>query len=87
MSKRTPRVLRMLQVALKRDGQTTMKTDTQVQQDVIAELKWEPSINAAQIGVEVKDGIVTLHGHVRVTQKSGGPSALPNAYRASRRWR
>ena len=41
-----------------------MKTDTQLQQDVIAELQWEPSVNAAQIGVEVKDGIVTLAGHV-----------------------
>ncbi|MDP3955416.1 MAG: BON domain-containing protein [bacterium] len=41
-----------------------MKTDTQLQQDVIAELKWEPSVTAAQIGVEVKDGIVTLAGHV-----------------------
>jgi len=41
-----------------------MKTDTQLQQDVIAELAWEPSINAALIGVEVKDGVVTLSGHV-----------------------
>ncbi|GGC63171.1 BON domain-containing protein [Undibacterium terreum] len=41
-----------------------MKTDMQVQEDVIAELKWEPSVNAALIGVEVKDGIVTLAGHV-----------------------
>lgn len=41
-----------------------MKTDAQVQQDVIAELKWEPSINAAQISVAVKDGVVTLAGHV-----------------------
>ena len=41
-----------------------MKTDTQLQHDVIAELKWEPSVNAAQIGVEVKNGIVTLAGHV-----------------------
>ena len=41
-----------------------MKTDTQLQQDVIAELKWEPSVNAAQIGVEVQDGVVTLAGHV-----------------------
>lgn len=41
-----------------------MKTDKQLQQDVIAELDWEPSVNAAQIGVEVKDGIVTLAGHV-----------------------
>jgi len=41
-----------------------MKTDSQLQQDVIAELKWEPSVNAAQIGVEVSAGVVTLAGHV-----------------------
>ncbi len=41
-----------------------MKTDTQLQSDVIAELSWEPSINSEDIGVEVKDGIVTLAGHV-----------------------
>jgi osmotically-inducible protein OsmY len=41
-----------------------MKTDAQVKQDVNAELNWEPSVNAAEIGVEVKDGIVTLAGHV-----------------------
>jgi osmotically-inducible protein OsmY len=42
-----------------------MKTDSQLQQDVLAELAWEPSVNAAEVGVEVKDGIVTLAGHVR----------------------
>jgi osmotically-inducible protein OsmY len=41
-----------------------MKTDAALQMDVIAELKWEPSVNAANVGVEVKDGIVTLAGHV-----------------------
>lgn len=41
-----------------------MKTDAQIQHDVIAELKWEPAVNAAEVGVEVKDGIVTLAGHV-----------------------
>lgn len=41
-----------------------MKTDSQLQQDVSAELSWEPSVNAAQIGVAVKDGVVTLSGHV-----------------------
>jgi osmotically-inducible protein OsmY len=41
-----------------------MKSDAQIQQDVIAELGWEPSVNAAQIGVAVKEGIVTLSGHV-----------------------
>lgn len=30
----------------------------------MAELKWEPAVHAEQIGVEVKDGIVTLAGHV-----------------------
>lgn len=41
-----------------------MKSDTQLQQDVSAELAWEASVNAAQIGVEVKDGVVTLAGNV-----------------------
>jgi osmotically-inducible protein OsmY len=42
----------------------TSKTDTQIQHDVLAELAWEPSVGAASIGVEVKDGVVTLTGHV-----------------------
>ncbi len=41
-----------------------MKTDSQLQQDVSAELDWEPSVHAARIGVEVKDGVVTLAGLV-----------------------
>ncbi len=41
-----------------------MKTDLELQQDVLAELKWEPSVNAAHIGVEVNQGTVTLAGHV-----------------------
>ncbi|WP_426146914.1 BON domain-containing protein [Polaromonas sp. DSR2-3-2] len=41
-----------------------MKTDTQLQKDAIAELKWEPSVHAEHIGVEVVDGVVTLTGHV-----------------------
>jgi len=41
-----------------------MKTDAELQQDVMNELKWEPSIKAAEIGVAVKDGVVTLSGYV-----------------------
>ena len=41
-----------------------MLTDAQLQRDVLDELKWEPSVDAAHIGVSVKDGIVTLSGHV-----------------------
>jgi osmotically-inducible protein OsmY len=41
-----------------------MKTDAQLQSDVMAELQWEPSVHATEIGVTVKDGVVTLGGHV-----------------------
>ncbi|EHR70248.1 putative periplasmic or secreted lipoprotein [Burkholderiales bacterium JOSHI_001] len=41
-----------------------MKTDAQLQHDVMEELKWEPAVHAAQIGVEAKDGVVTLAGEV-----------------------
>jgi osmotically-inducible protein OsmY len=41
-----------------------MKTDALIQSNVISELKWEPSIKSAAIGVSVRDGIVTLDGYV-----------------------
>jgi osmotically-inducible protein OsmY len=41
-----------------------LKTDAQLQRDVMDELKWEPTIRAAEIGVAVKDGVVTLSGNV-----------------------
>jgi osmotically-inducible protein OsmY len=41
-----------------------MKTDSELQRDVLDDLKWEPSVEAAHIGVAVNDGIVTLTGHV-----------------------
>jgi osmotically-inducible protein OsmY len=41
-----------------------MKTDGQLQKDVMAELKWEPLLRAAEIGVSAKDGVVTLTGTV-----------------------
>lgn len=41
-----------------------MKTDAQLKDDVSAELEWDPSINASQVGVAVKDGVVTLTGHL-----------------------
>jgi osmotically-inducible protein OsmY len=41
-----------------------MKTDAELQYDVMNELDWEPIIKASEIGVAVKDGIVTLSGYV-----------------------
>src|SRR6266436_2783487 len=39
-------------------------TDAEIRKNVEAELSFEPSINASEIGVAVKDGIVTLTGRV-----------------------
>ena len=39
-------------------------SDLELKKNVEAELNWEPSINAAEIGVAVKDGVVTLTGRV-----------------------
>jgi osmotically-inducible protein OsmY len=41
-----------------------MKTDQEIQNDVMDELKWEPFLTASEIGVAVKNGIVTLSGTV-----------------------
>lgn len=41
-----------------------MKSDYQIQQDVMEELKWEPILTSAEIGVAVKHGVVTLSGTV-----------------------
>lgn len=41
-----------------------MKTDLQLKRDVTDELDWDPAINATAIGVGVKDGVVTLSGHL-----------------------
>lgn len=41
-----------------------MKIDRKLQEDVLQELDWEPSIDASHIGVEVNEGIVTLSGKI-----------------------
>jgi osmotically-inducible protein OsmY len=45
-------------------GRDIMKDDLWLKKDLLAELEWEPSVNAADIGVIVKDGVVTLTGYV-----------------------
>lgn len=39
-----------------------MKTDAQLQQDILRELSWDPAVKSTDIGVIVKDGVVTLAG-------------------------
>ncbi len=42
-----------------------MKSDTDLQRDVLDELQYEPSLEAQAIGVTVREGVVTLTGHVQ----------------------
>ncbi|MDN8615203.1 BON domain-containing protein [Variovorax ginsengisoli] len=63
-----------------------MKSDVQLKEDILAELKWDPIVNATDVGVIVKDGVVTLTGHLasfaekyaaeRAAQRIGGVKAL-----------
>ena len=39
-----------------------MKNDLELRRDIIDELEWEPSLDAAEIGVTARDGVVTLTG-------------------------
>lgn len=41
-----------------------MKTNEELQRAVLDAIKWEPLLNAAEIGVTAKDGVVTLTGVV-----------------------
>jgi osmotically-inducible protein OsmY len=43
-----------------------MKTDSELRRDVERELEWDPSIDARNIAVAAKDGVVTLTGHVPI---------------------
>ena len=63
-----------------------MKTDAQLQKDVIEELQWDPTVILSDINVAAKDGVVTLSGTVphyaaklaaeRATQRVNGVIAL-----------
>ena len=54
-----------------------MKSDNQIQKDVMDELKWEPYLNASEIGVSVKNGIVTLSGQVDTYSKKIAAEKAP----------
>jgi osmotically-inducible protein OsmY len=43
---------------------TLTRTDREIQADVLAELRWDSSVPGTEIGVAVKDGVVTLTGTV-----------------------
>lgn len=54
----------------------TQPSDRQIQKDVLAELAFEPRVDAASIGVAVEDGVVALSGHVpALAQKTAAEAA------------
>ncbi len=54
-----------------------MKTDNDLKRDVTAELAWDPAVKATAIGVAVKDGVVTLTGHLETfAEKHAAERAL-----------
>ena len=58
-----------------------MKTDMELKKDVLDELKWQPTVDAADIGVSVEDGVVTLRGEVSsIPQKWAAERAVKRVY-------
>ncbi len=60
-----------------------MRTDEELQKDVMAELKWDPQLSDVftQIGVSVKDGVVTLSGQVDTySKKKAAERAAQNVH-------
>jgi len=56
-----------------------MKTNQDLQRDVQDAIKWEPLLNAAEIGVTAKDGVITLTGTVEsYAKKLGAADAAKN---------
>ncbi|WP_246715022.1 BON domain-containing protein [Aestuariivirga litoralis] len=50
-------------------------SDKNLQDNVMAELNWEPRVNAAHIGVTAKQGVVSLTGHVETYSEKNAAEA------------
>lgn len=61
---------------------TTKRSDEQIQRDVLAELKWDARVRPNEIGVSVKDGVVTLTGYVDSYLKKWAAEEAASAYAA-----
>ena len=67
------------QTTTNKKGKIKMKNNADLQKDVQDAIKWEPLLNAAEIGVIVKDGVVTLTGTVdSYSKKSEAEYAAKN---------
>src|SRR5258707_2883493 len=55
---------------------TLVRSDQELQKDVLAELKWDAQVQPNEIGVSVKDGVVTLTGWVEAERSNNVRAAL-----------
>jgi osmotically-inducible protein OsmY len=60
----------------------TALTDEQIQREVLAELKWDARVQPNEIGVAVKDGVVTLTGWVDTYSKKWAAEEAAHRVRA-----
>lgn len=60
---------------------TATRTDEGIQKDVLNELKWDPRVQSTEIGVAVKDGVVTLTGWVNSYTKKWAAEEIAHRVR------
>jgi osmotically-inducible protein OsmY len=58
---------RFARTAIARDWRLVVDKDQELKHEIERELEWDPRINAANVGVVVRDGVVTLTGYVPTT--------------------
>jgi hypothetical protein len=57
-----------------------LPTDEEIQRDILEECQWDTRHQPNEIGVSVKNGIVTLHGWVDSYTKSWQPRMPPTGF-------
>ena len=70
-----------------------VRSDSDIKRDVEYELRWDPELDATDVAVAVKSGVVTLTGFVksypiprsRATSSQSSSSSCPTPTRRSRR--
>ena len=63
---------------------TAIRTDEKIQKDVLAELKWDARVQPNEVGVSVKDGVVTLTGWVSSYSKKWAAEEVAHRVRGVR---
>ena len=54
-----------------------MKSDAQLQQDVMDEFAWDPAVRHESLGVATRDGVVTVTGHLDTFAEKAAVERVP----------